>query len=61
VRLPRIEPPSGVPARLGSFAVVLVLAAGGGWAAGHSVGPVRLPAPTHQHGEVGGAPGEVTE
>ncbi len=35
--------PSGVPARLGAFAVLLTLAAGGGWTAGQSVGPVTLP------------------
>lgn len=44
VRQMRVEAPSGVPARLGLFAVILAIAVGGGWAAGQSVGPVRLPA-----------------
>jgi len=43
VRQLRVDVPSGVPARLGAFVVVLVLAASGGWFAGQSVGPVRLP------------------
>jgi hypothetical protein len=44
VRQLRVELPSGVPVRLGAFAVVLVLAAGGGWVAGQGVGPVEIPA-----------------
>ena len=49
----RVELPSGVPARLGAFAVVLVLAAGGGWVAGQGVGPVELPAvPEMDHGHM---------
>jgi hypothetical protein len=52
VRQLRVEAPSTIPARLGSFALVLVLAAAGGWCAGQSVGPIRLPGPeaaTHAH------------
>ena len=49
----RVELPSGVPARLGAFAVVLVLAAGGGWVAGQGVGPVEAPAaPEMDHGHM---------
>ncbi len=45
----RVDLPSTVPARLGSFVLVLVLAASGGWFAGQSVGPIQLPPsqPTH--------------
>ena len=53
VRPLRIEPPTGIPARLGSFVVVLVLAAGGGWFAGQSVGPIRLPDAETSHGHTG--------
>lgn len=52
MRLLRFEIPSTVPARLGAFAAVLVLVAGGGWAAGTAVGPIRLPPPdavSHTH------------
>ena len=46
-----VDLPEGVPARLGVFVVVLVVAAGGGWLAGQSVGPIRLPdPPAAQHG-----------
>ena len=50
----RVELPSTVPARLGSFVVVLALAAAGGWFAGQGVGPIQLPTPestTHGHVE----------
>jgi hypothetical protein len=56
VRQLRLELSSGVPARLAAFAVVLALAAGGGWTAGQSVGPVKLPATPgteHNHGGAG--------
>lgn len=52
VRSLRVELPSTVPARLWAFAIVLVLAAGGGWFAGHGVGPIQLPPPdqaAHSH------------
>jgi hypothetical protein len=54
VRQLRVELPSTVPARLGSFVVVLALAAAGGWFAGQGVGPIQLPPPestTHGHVE----------
>lgn len=52
VRRLRVELPSGVPARLGSFFLVLAVAASAGWLAGHGVGPIQLPPPdaaTHAH------------
>lgn len=45
----RVELPSTVSARLGSFVLVLALAAAGGWLAGHSVGPIQLPPPATHH------------
>jgi hypothetical protein len=48
----RVDMPSTVPARLGSFVLVLALAAASGWFAGQSVGPIELPPPdalTHTH------------
>ncbi|HVH24077.1 MAG TPA: hypothetical protein VNA11_16630 [Pseudonocardia sp.] len=41
----RVELPSTVSARLGSFVLVLVVAAGAGWLAGQGVGPIQLPPP----------------
>jgi hypothetical protein len=44
--------PTTVAGRLGAFAVVLALATSGGWFAGQSVGPIRLPPPetlSHEH------------
>jgi hypothetical protein len=51
VRHLRVDLPNTVPARLGSFVLVLALAAGGGWFAGQAVGPIRLPTSdaTHTH------------
>ena len=48
----RVDPPGTIPGRLGSFALVLAIAAAGGWFAGQSVGPIELPPPdaiTHTH------------
>ena len=45
VRQLRVELPSTVSARLGSFVLVLVVAAGAGWLAGQGVGPIQLPPP----------------
>jgi hypothetical protein len=45
VRQLRVEFPSTVSARLGSFVLVLAIAAGAGWLAGQGVGPIRLPPP----------------
>jgi len=52
VRQLRVDLPSTVPARLGSFVLVLAMAAAGGWFAGQSVGPIQLPsaeATSHAH------------
>jgi hypothetical protein len=41
----RVEFPNSVSVRLGSFVLVLAVAAGAGWLAGQGVGPIQLPPP----------------
>ena len=52
VDIPRIDLLGIYPSWQSLLAQVLVLAAAGGWCAGQSVGPIRLPGPdaaTHGH------------